>query len=107
MAEPDELDEELERPPPPGPVDVARQALILSAVVCRSNLECYSDEEYRQDAAEDVQEWLGELGLWPYLEAEEERIIRAPFGGLPHHLGVGGTWYVEGLAILTWALHRG
>jgi hypothetical protein len=102
----DEVDEERETPPP-SPVAVARRALILSAVVCRANLERYTDEAYRRQAAEDIREWFDELELWPYLEPREKKIVRADFGTLPRHLEIGGTWYVEGLAILAWALRCG
>jgi Domain of unknown function (DUF4272) len=93
--------------PPPSPVAVARRALILSAVVCRANLERYTDEEYRREAFADIHEWFDELALWPHLVPREEKIIRAEFGTLPRHLEIAGTWYVEGLAILAWALRRG
>jgi Domain of unknown function (DUF4272) len=99
--------DELERFPPPTPVMVARKALILSAVVCRSHLESYKDEEYRRQTAEFIHEWFDELDLWPHLEPDEERIIRAGFGQMHPHDRARGTWYVEGLAILAWALNRG
>jgi hypothetical protein len=101
----DEKDE-YDQPPPPAPVDVAWRALVLSGVVCRACLEGYTDEEYKQQTAGFIREWFDELGLWPYLEPDEGEIIRAPFGALPHQLGVDGTWFVEGLAILAWALRR-
>jgi hypothetical protein len=91
---------------PPAAVDVARRALILSAVVCRASIEAYTDEAYKQQTAEDIHEWFDELKLWPYLEPDEIPTIRAPFGKLPHRLQIQGTWFVEGLAILSWALGR-
>ncbi len=104
----DERDEsdELPEPVPPEPVEVARRALILSGVVCRAHLEHYTDKEYRRQTAEDIHEWFTELNLWPHLEPDEEKIVRAKFGKLPHRLEVRGTWYVEGLGILAWALNR-
>jgi hypothetical protein len=93
-------------PSPPSPIDVARRALILSGVVCRANLEFSKDEEYRRQTAEYLHEWFDELDLWPHLEPDEVEIIKAPFGKLRKHLRVQGTWFVEGLAILTWALKR-
>lgn len=102
----DDLDEEQDTPPPT-PVEVARRALILSAVVCRANLERYTDEDYRRQAVEDIREWFDELELWPHLELREEQLLGAEFGTLPRQLGVEATWYVEGLAVLAWALRRG
>lgn len=98
-------DEEIEYTPPT-PVEVARRALILSAVVCRANLEAYRDEDYRQEAKEDMDEWLDELELWPHLEPDEREIMHAPFGKISRSLEIDGTWYAEGLAILAWALRR-
>jgi hypothetical protein len=102
----DESDEEVDTPPPT-PVEVGRRALILSAVVCRANLEQYADEEYRHEAVEQIREWFGELGLWPHLELREEQLLQAEFGTLPRQLWVEGTWFAEGLAVLAWALRRG
>lgn len=100
----DELDEMPDRPP--SPLDVARRALILSAVVCRASLEWYTDEQYQQETATHIREWLDELGLWPHVEPSEEGILRAPFGET-QRLRVQGTWFVEGIALLSWALRRG
>jgi hypothetical protein len=92
---------------PPSAVEVARRALILSAVVCRASIETYTDEEYKRQTSEDIHEWLDELKLWPHLEPDEEEILRASFGAMPERIGIRGTWFVEGLAILSWALRRG
>jgi hypothetical protein len=92
---------------PPAPLAVARRALILSGVVCRAFLEQDKDEDGRRETAARIQEWFDELGLWPHLEPREEKAIRAPFGKRPRRLHVEGTWFVEGLVILAWALRRG
>jgi hypothetical protein len=91
---------------PPEPIDIARRALILSAVVCRATLESYTDAEYKRQTAKDIHDWFDQLELWPYLEPVEEEIIRARFGKLPTSSQINATWYVEGLAILAWALRR-
>jgi hypothetical protein len=98
-------DEMVDRPP--APVDVARRALILSEVVCRASIESSTDESYKRQTAENIREWLDELRLRPHLEPDEKKILRAGFGKMPRRLQVSGTWYVEGLAILAWALRRG
>jgi hypothetical protein len=100
--EPDEISYQ-----PPEPIDIARRALILSGVVCRASIESYTDEEYKRETADDIHEWFDELDLWPYLEPDEEQIIRSPFGEMPRGAEIQGTWYVEGLAVLAWALRRG
>jgi hypothetical protein len=100
--------EDMEEPAdqPPEPIDVARRALILSGVVCRASIERYSDEDYKHETAGQIHEWFTELDLWPYLEPQEEEIIRAAFGEMPRRLQVEGTWFIEGLAVLAWALGR-
>lgn len=92
---------------PPGALDVARRALILSAVVCRATIENYRDEEYKRQTVEDIHEWLDELRSWPHLEPDEEEIIRTPLGEMSERSQINGTWFAEGLALLSWALHRG
>ena len=99
-------DDELDSDQPPVTQVVARQALILSAVVCRANLERYPDEEYRTEMVGYIRDWFDELDLWEQLEPREEEIIRAPFGTLPADVRYQATWYVEGLAVLAWALRR-
>jgi hypothetical protein len=94
-------------PVPPSAVDVARRALILCGVVCRANLEHYSDDAYRRETAGLIKKWFDELALWPHLEPREKKIIRARFGAMPNGLRIEGTWLVEGLALLAWALRRG
>lgn len=92
---------------PPTPIDIARRALIQSGVVCRAALENCADEAYRQETVGRLSEWFDELDLWPHLEPCEESIIRCPFGELPRGLEIRGTWFIEGVAILAWALRRG
>jgi hypothetical protein len=93
------------RPPPPGPVAVARRALILSGVVCRAFIEDSTDES-RRELVGDIHDWFDDLDLWPYLEAEEEEITQVELGKMPRQLRHRATWYSEGLAILAWALRR-
>jgi hypothetical protein len=100
-------EDELSRPPPPSPVEVARRALVLSGVVCRAFIEDDKDEKSRRVMAEETRAWFDQLGLWPYLEPYEREIIDTEFGAMSRHLAIAGTWFVEGLAILAWALRRG
>ena len=91
---------------PPTALDVGRRALILSSVVCRVSIERDSDETYKRQTAADIDEWLDDLGLWPHLEPDEEELLRAPLGEMTQRLQIRGTWFAEGLSILSWALHR-
>lgn len=96
--------DEIEPDVPPEPIQVAQRALILSAVVCRANIELYLDEEVREMYAEKIHEWLSDLDLWAYLEPRELEIINSDFGELRESVRAEGTWYAEGLALLGWAL---
>jgi hypothetical protein len=96
-------DDPLGSPPAPAPVDVARRSLILSAVVWRAD---YDREKDMRSTAKFLPEWLEGLDLLPYLEAFEERVLRAPFGKLSDQERNKGRWFSEGLAVLAWALRR-
>src|SRR5262249_62187767 len=65
------------------------------------------EENYRRQTVADLREWFDELSLWPHLEPDEKEILDAPLGAMHRSLYLHGTWYVEGLAILVWALRRG
>jgi hypothetical protein len=99
-----DLDETPDRPPTP--LEVAQRALILSAVICRASIEKDRDEEYKQKTIEDIHEWIEELRLWPHLDPVEKQILQIPLGALSRRLQIQGTWFSEGLAILSWSLHR-
>jgi hypothetical protein len=92
---------------PQTPINVARRALILSGVVCRASLESCPDKTLREGTLQRVNEGFDRLELWPHLEPTEERIIRANYGTMDKRLAIRGQWFVEGLAILGWALGLG
>lgn len=89
---------------PPRALKVARQGLILSAVVCRSFLEEWPEGTERDDTHAWLLEWLDLMKLRPHLEPDEKWTLDAKLGELPKRLYVQGTWHCEGLAILSWAL---
>jgi hypothetical protein len=102
----DDEDDPFDSPPSPDAPTVARRALILAAVVCRANMELYDDEVDRQLTVASLPDRLAKLDLWADAEPNEEKILLAPLGSLERWQRVQGTWYVEGLAILCWALRR-
>src|SRR6185312_8974906 len=67
---------------PPGPVRVARRALIQSAVVCRGNIESEPDRPDVVETHSRIQDWLQELDLIPAMEPLEKKLIDAPLGTL-------------------------
>jgi hypothetical protein len=105
-SEPDESDgdDSFYSPPPPDALAVARRALILAGVICRAMMESYEDEVDRTLTLKELPEWLDKLGLWPYVETQEAKILRAPYGELERRSRIRATWYIEGLSILCWAM---
>lgn len=91
---------------PPTALAVARRAMILCGVVCRASIETYEDEDYRLETADRIRNWFTDLDLWPYVESHEQAIIDCEFGEMPPRLRIRGTWLIEGLSILSWALKR-
>lgn len=90
----------------PPPLAVARRALILSGVVCRAFLENAVDERYKRETAAAIHDWFQELGLWSSVEPDEMAILNCEFGKMPERLRIRGTWFVEGLSVLAWAMGR-
>ena len=91
---------------PPDAERVARRAIILSAIVCRSN----SDHDRANPDAIDrwtrLQTWIETQDVGCEIEPAEEEIIYAPLGRLDEKTAIRSTWQAEGLAILAWALGR-
>lgn len=83
---------------------VARRSLVLSAVVCRASIESGVTDAEAQSLHGRIIAWLDRLNLWDELEPDEETMLRAPLGLLAPSDVIQVSWYVEGLAILAWAL---
>ena len=95
-----------ECPPPPDAQRVARRALILSAIVCRSN----SDHDPTNFDAIDLwgrlKTWIESLDVAAEIEPAEKEMIYAPLGSLDNRKRIQAAWHAEGLGILAWALGR-
>jgi hypothetical protein len=91
---------------PPDAQRVARRALILSAIVCRSN----SDHDPTNPDAialwDRLKTWIELLDVASEIETAEKEMLFAPLGSLDKRKGIRATWHAEGLAILAWALGR-
>ncbi len=89
---------------PPSAQRVARRAMVLAAVACRS----FSDDDPKNSEAQDLwqrlQDWIGSIDVVSELEPHEITVIDKPLGTLSNKEKIDGTWRVEGLAILAWAL---
>ena len=85
---------------------VARRSLVLAAVVCRGSIDLHPDQFEAESLRHRILEWLTKLDLWDEVEPSEEKLLRTPIGKLEQKDVIRATWYVEGLAILSWAMHR-
>lgn len=91
---------------PPDAERVARRAMVLSAVVCRSNSDHDPANPDAIDLWERLKRWVERLGLDGEMEPAERDMLYAPLGSLDEKRRIRATWDVEGLAILAWALGR-
>lgn len=83
---------------------VARRSLVLAAVVCRASIERGVGDPDAEALHGRILVWLTGLNLWDEVEPSEETMLRAPLGLLESQDVIQATWYVEGLAVLAWAL---
>jgi hypothetical protein len=91
---------------PPDPQRVARRALILSALVCRSNSDSEPSNPDAIELWERLKGWVERLDLAVEMEPREREMLYAPLGTLDEKRRIRGTWDVEALAIMAWALRR-
>lgn len=91
---------------PQSAIRVARRSLVLSAVICRASIDNNASHPDAESLHNRVLDWLTQLNLWDEVEPDEEQMLRAPRGTLDAKEVIQSTWYVEGLAILTWALNH-
>jgi hypothetical protein len=85
---------------------VARRALALAAVVCRSGIEPEADNPEVEEFRSGLLEWLSAVGVADELEPEERAILEAPAGTLSPQESINASWRGEGLVVLAWALGR-
>jgi hypothetical protein len=91
---------------PPSAERVARRALVLAAVVCRSAIEGDAGNAEAEAFRQSVLAWTETIGIAPEMESDEMKLLRTPLGGLTSRERIDGTWRAEGLAVLGWALGR-
>lgn len=101
MAEPDEP--ELV---PPSAERVAKRALVLTAVVCRSGIEDAAGDGEAEAFRRRVVRWLEDVGLAEELEPDEAQVLQLPLGALSERQRINASWRGEGGAVLAWALGR-
>jgi len=89
--------------PAPDLARVAQRARVLAAVAYRGWSEARESGAAQQRTAQRLLEWLGVGGALAALEADEERVMRAPPGELPEGDRMRAAWRIEGAAVLAWA----
>jgi len=98
-------EEEFQEPPPPTPEKVARRALVLSAVTCRSMIDDKQDP-WAKEMSTQILEWLERLDLKKELSEWEKALLTKPFGELSEKDRRDGSWLSEAMVILAWALGK-
>jgi hypothetical protein len=98
--------DEVDELAPPSPERVARRALVLAAVACRSGIEVDAGNAKAEAFREGVVRWADEVGLTDEFEPSELALLRTPVGKLHDRQRIDASWRVEGLAVLAWALGR-
>lgn len=94
------------RPAAPAPLRVARRALALSALACRSQLEPHAADADARAIHANVLAWIAAAGVDAELEDTERTLVATPLGGLSTEDAVAAGWRGEGAATLAWGLGR-
>lgn len=94
------------RPPMPAPLRVARRALALSALACRSQLEPHAGDTEARALHDGMRAWLVATGVDAELEADELALVNAPLGQLSRDDAALAGWRGEAAAVLAWGLGR-
>ena len=104
MEDMDSADCDGDEPVPHSASKAARRALILATVVCRGSIDHGAGDLDAESLYVRIPDWLTRQMLWDVVEPNEEAMLRAPLGMLEAKDVLWATWYVEGLAVLAWAL---
>jgi len=91
---------------PPNAQRVARRALVLSAVVCRGNIDDGAGNADTESLRKRTLDWIAFLDVQEEIEPQEAALLKTPLGGLTERRVIDATWQAEGLAVLAWALGR-
>jgi hypothetical protein len=94
------------RPPSPAPARVARRALALCALACRSQLEPHAADPEARAIHAALAPWLDAAGVDAEFEPDEARVVRTPLGALDAVDAAAAGWRGEGAATLAWSLGR-
>ena len=84
---------------PPSANRVARRALALAAVACRSGIETDAGNPEAEKFREEIVEWLERVGLNDEIEPNEMALLITPLGELTERQTIDASWRGEGLAV--------
>ena len=92
---------------PPAAVCVARRACAMAAVAARALLENEDpgDPEFETNRRE-ILAWVRDIAVENELEPDEAKLLHLPVGVPPRQDIIDGTWLIEGVGVLAWALGR-
>jgi hypothetical protein len=92
---------------PPSALRVARRTCAMAAVAARALLENEDpgDPEFESNRRE-ILTWVREIGVADELEPDEAKLLHLPVGVPPRQDIINGTWLIEGVGVLAWALGR-
>lgn len=105
MSEINEDDDDIELIPPT-PLRVAKRALVMCAIVCRSFLEGGEDVQEEEEFRQQTLDWINTLNIADELEPQEKLLLETPVGSLTTEQRLPYTWQSEGLGVLAWALQK-
>lgn len=92
---------------PPSAIRVVRRTCAMAAVAARALLENEDpgDPEFETNRRE-ILAWVREIGVDGELEPDEAKLLQLPVGVPPRQDIINGTWLIEGVGVLAWALGR-
>lgn len=88
----------------PAPLRVARRALALSALACRSQLEPHAGDAEARGIHDGVRGWIAATGVDAELEPDELALVHTPLGQLGRDDAALAGWRGEAAAVLAWGL---
>jgi hypothetical protein len=98
---PDEVEERR-----PDATRVAARAAVLMCVVARASVEYDAAERWASRAARRARKLVRRRELRDEVEPHELALLETPLGELADEPRLDGTWRIEGVAVLAWALSR-
>lgn len=90
----------------PAPLRVARRALALAALACRSQLEPHAGDDEARAIHDGVRGWIVASGVDAELEPDELALVHTPLGQLAREAAALAGWRGEAAAVLAWGLGR-